>query len=540
MEYMLVYPVVVAGFLLVLAVRIVTYRLYGHPLRGFPGPKLAAATFLYEFYYDVVKGGMYIWEIERMHEKYGKQLHCTRISTRKHTTREATKPHLTQFHQGPIVRINPRELHIKDPSYYEEIHAGAASKRAKDPEYAVAYGAPRSLVGTINHDHHRLRRSYLGNYFSKRAITSLAPYIHEKLDQLIHRFENAFHHSLVVHLQLDFAALTADVITQYCYGWSYGYLDDPNPAEKIDLVDGVAGVMTMFHIHRFFPILIPISRAVPPSVVRWFQPYMAELFAIKARLRRQAEETLQSRKTVNIDDEKVRDGIFEALTSPDIPAQERSLDRLEDESILLLGAGTETTARAIAMSMYYVALDEEIGRKLRAELRTVLQTPRSRASWSDLEQLPYLTGVVNEGLRLSHGMTARLARVSQHEPLLYKDWVIPAGTPVSQSNYFVHMDPTLFPEPSKFDPERWIRAAERGKYLSRFIVAFTKGSRQCLGINLAYAEIYMTIAHIVRRFKFVPYETTVEDLMVYRERGVGLPKDGYFDVKAKVKAILED
>jgi hypothetical protein len=56
-------------------------------------------------------------------------------------------------------------------------------------------------------------------------------------------------------------------------------------------------------------------------------------------------------------------------------------------------------------------------------------------------------------------------------------------TPVSQSNYFVHMDPTLFPEPSKFDPERWVRAAENGEYLSRFIVSFTKGSRQCLGMK---------------------------------------------------------
>lgn len=56
---------------LVLGLFTVVYRLYAHPLAGFPGPKLAAATFLYEFYYDVIKGGMYIWEVERMHEKYG-------------------------------------------------------------------------------------------------------------------------------------------------------------------------------------------------------------------------------------------------------------------------------------------------------------------------------------------------------------------------------------------------------------------------------------------------------------------------------------
>lgn len=56
-------------------------------------------------------------------------------------------------------------------------------------------------------------------------------------------------------------------------------------------------------------------------------------------------------------------------------------------------------------------------------------------------------------------------------------------TPVSQSAYFVHMNPQVFPEPESFNPERWIKAAEKGQYLSRFLVAFSKGSRQCLGMK---------------------------------------------------------
>ncbi|OKP12635.1 Trichodiene oxygenase [Penicillium subrubescens] len=437
---------------LVVGLLTASYRLYAHPLAGFPGPKFAAVTFLYEFYYDVVKGGMYIWEIERMHEKY-----------------------------GPIVRINPRELHVKDPSYYDVIHAGASRKRAKDPKYAVAFGAPNSLVGTINHDHHRLRRSYLSNYFSKRSITSLTPYIHQKVDQLINRFENAYHQSTVLHLQLDFAALTADVITHYCYGWSYGYLDDPRSAQSNDLVDAVAGLMTMFHINRFFPFLFTVFLAAPQGIVRWIQPQMASLFEVKARLRQQAEDTLKKKKDQDLDS-YASDTIFDALVSPSVPPQEKTLDRLEDESALLLGAGTETTARAIAVSMFHLMNNKEMSLKLREELKTVLKNPQSKASWTDLEKLPYLT-------------------------------------PVSQSNYFVHMDRELFPEPEKFDPDRWVRAAEKGEHLGRFIVAFTKG---------------------IRRFDFAPFETTAEDLAVYREQGVGLPKSGYFGVKAIVTNIMQD
>lgn len=50
------------------------YNLCLHPLAGFPGPKIAAATRLYEFYYDVVKRGQYIYKIEEMHAKYGMYL----------------------------------------------------------------------------------------------------------------------------------------------------------------------------------------------------------------------------------------------------------------------------------------------------------------------------------------------------------------------------------------------------------------------------------------------------------------------------------
>ena len=58
-------------FAILYTISLTVYRLYFHPLAKFPGPRLAAASSWYEFYFDVVQQGMFVWEIKRMHDEYG-------------------------------------------------------------------------------------------------------------------------------------------------------------------------------------------------------------------------------------------------------------------------------------------------------------------------------------------------------------------------------------------------------------------------------------------------------------------------------------
>ena len=82
------------GFLIFLyVVYLATFRLYLRPMANFPGSKLAALSLWYEFYYDIVLGSQYIKEIIRMHDEY-----------------------------DAIIRINPYELHIKDPDSYDTFY----------------------------------------------------------------------------------------------------------------------------------------------------------------------------------------------------------------------------------------------------------------------------------------------------------------------------------------------------------------------------------------------------------------------------------
>jgi hypothetical protein len=111
----------------------------------------------------------------------------------------------------------------------------------------------------------------------------------------------------------------------------------------------------------------------------------------------------------------------------DLPPSEVKLDRLKQEAFSVLGAGTETTAWTLSVTTYYILANPAIHNRMKEELRPVFQKAGGRPSWTQLEQLPYLQGVISEGLRLSFGVSAHLPRVAPDEVLCYQNWKIPAG-----------------------------------------------------------------------------------------------------------------
>jgi len=150
---------------------------------------------------------------------------------------------------------------------------------------------------------------------------------------------------------------------------------------------------------------------------------------------------------------------------------------------------------------------------------------------SQLENLPYLSAVVKEGLRMHGGVTARSSRVAPNEVLKYKQWSIPPGTPLSTSSVFIHRNPDIFPDPLEFRPERWLDGEQR---LDRYLVAFGKGTRNCIGLNLGRAEVYMTLAHLVSSFDMELFMTDVSDVRMERDWYVPQPRLGSVGVQARV------
>jgi cytochrome P450 len=82
--------------------------------------------------------------------------------------------------------------------------------------------------------------------------------------------------------------------------------------------------------------------------------------------------------------------LFDALVHPDIPAQEKTLQRLKDESALILFAGLDTTARFLTAAIVYLITYPEVLAKLRDELRPLANGQEFKPTWSQLEASPYL------------------------------------------------------------------------------------------------------------------------------------------------------
>ena len=202
----------------------------------------------------------------------------------------------------------------------------------------------------------------------------------------------------------------------------------------------------------------------------------------------------------------------ELIQTSDLPPEEKTLPRLVNEGQAVVAAGQVTTTHYLNTIVYHILANPEILSELEAELEHAMPDGRL-PPLKQLEQLPYLSAVVQEGYRISYGVTHRLQRVSPDEALIYHDYVIPAGTPVGMTSIFMHENPKYFPDPKAFKPQRWLKSSERNR-LGKYLVNFSKGTRGCLGQHLAHAEIYLTLAAIFRRFDMELHLTSREDIDV--------------------------
>lgn len=281
-------------------------------------------------------------------------------------------------------------------------------------------------------------------------------------------------------LHQEMATLTLDIVNKCLFGSS---LSHDTRAIGVE----IAAVMDRFFSQAALSFLLPDGFPIPktPRLLRSRRHLNRVIFSI-IRERRAAEAPSN-------------DLLETLLTAHDERGVRMDDMQLRDEIMTLFLAGHETTANALTWTWYLLAQNPAIEQALHDELDGVLA---GRAPvLSDLPQLPYTEMVIKESLRLyppAWGIGRKA--ISDFEIGGYH---IPAGTNVFILQWLAHRDPRFFPDPLRFDPERWRVDPVRTGRIPRFAYfPFGGGPRVCIGAGFAMMETTLLLATIAQRYRF--------------------------------------
>jgi len=173
--------------------------------------------------------------------------------------------------------------------------------------------------------------------------------------------------------------------------------------------------------------------------------------------------------------------------------------QLRDEVMTLLLAGHETTANTLAWTLYLLAQNPAQQSLLEQEVRTAIGGGVADAA--KLDTLPYTQMVLMEAQRLYPPAWAIGRKALQDMEIC--GYQLRAGTNVIISQWVLHRDPKLYPNPERFDPERWREEVAGRRFLPKFAyLPFGAGPRVCVGASLALTESALVLATLIARYRF--------------------------------------
>ncbi len=190
-----------------------------------------------------------------------------------------------------------------------------------------------------------------------------------------------------------------------------------------------------------------------------------------------------------------------------------------DEAVTMFNAGHDSTAAALAWIWALVAQHPEVERQLIAEVKDVLDG--RRATFADVPRLAYADRVVRETLRLYPAVWTLFTRTPTQDVEL-GSYTIPKGSWVYVFPWVTHRDPRFFPDPLRFDPDRF--SPERAGEIPQYAwIPFGGGPHVCIGQGLAITEMVLILATTLQRFRLAlsPDQGPIvpEPLLAIRPKG---------------------
>lgn len=453
------------------------YNALLHPLAKFPGPRAAGVTEWWKAYVEVVQQESMVHLLVKLHKKY-----------------------------GDIVRVGPNELHFANPEAYHDIY-NASLRWDKEAKLYESFAEDHSSFGLVRYADSKQRKDVLQPLFSRRSILGSQALVREKVNHLVDILSKNHVVGKSSDMLFAFRSFTVDMITAFCFAKSVDAMDEPEFAAPI--VVAMDNSLPTFHLFHHFPWFRKTIFSLPPWLAIKASPETAGLTHLQVIL---AEQVKAVSANPSILESSAYPTIYHNLLDEKVHKSNDLFTEtaLLEEALTMLFAGGVTVGDTSMIGFFHILENPDLHSALRKEVIQIWPNIDGPSpSLEALEGLPLLTATIKESLRLTPGACSPLLRIVPAAGATIGGVFIPGGTIVGMSSFFVHQSATIFKEPETFNPSRWLQDE---KDLEKWLVAFSKGPRSCLGLNLAWCELYLLYAALLRRFEMSLDGTTAADL----------------------------
>ena len=332
--------------------------------------------------------------------------------------------------------------------------------------------------GLVSNDgpHWVKQRTLMQPLFSHRRVNGFDETINALTSSLMSQWDTRADNE-VVWLDRDMSKLTLGIVGATLFGSDI----ERHAGEIAEILDVVN--------------LAPHAPRALMSLLPWIPtPYNLKFMRAKRRLDRIVHGLIAARRRAGTGG----GGILDCLLGARDEETGEPIDdtQIRDEVVTLMLAGHETSANALAWTLYLLATHPEVEARLTQELDAHLSGAPATAA--DLPSVPYLKQVVQESMRIyppDWGYSRRAEREAE-----IGGHVLPAKAYVAVVPYALHRHPEFWPHPERFDPDRFHPNRTRARH-SYCYLPFGAGPRTCIGAGLAMLETQLVLAQIVQRFK---------------------------------------
>jgi cytochrome P450 len=332
---------------------------------------------------------------------------------------------------------------------------------------------------TSEGEQHRVQRQVAQPAFHRQRIPEYAATVVREAV----RMRDSWRHGERHDIALDMMHLTLNIVAETLFATDLR-------GEVHELASAINRIMGLYN----FLVMLPAAE----WLVHVRPPGLAAFVRARRRIDRVVYRMIEAHRRQNRSDPRSLLDLMLAASPDRSAASEQSL---RDQVITIFLAGYETVANALSWTWYLLSQNPECEKRFHAEIDCQLQG--RLPSYDDISRLRYVEMVLAESMRLYPPAWA-MGRYARNDFQL-GEFFLPAKTTVLASQFILHRDPRYFPDPLRFDPERFTPEAKARRAKFSYF-PFGAGPRQCIGESFAWMEGVLLLAVLGQkwRLKLVP------------------------------------